>query len=587
MSKPKRKPKAAASAEATAAAPPAPRAAEARPATEDPPAASTPLTTKHSVSAGIVAAMILAVLVNVLVARHYRRWDWTQGGLYTLSDATLQTLRSLEEPVQVYVLLSPGDPLEVSLEHLLAAYRAETTRLDVRYTDPDRHPAEFLAVQQRFGIVPGKTDDGRIVTDASVVVVRGDKPHFITPRDLVEVDDADDLRARPRLEQALTGAIRSVVGGERPKVCFTTGHGEPSLEGALGPLRARLGKNNYDVEEIAPTRAAPGERDKLATCRLVVLAGPSQKVPAEDVARLRAYLVGGGNALLVVGQEPEGEDERYLDLGTDELLAAAGVKLESDFVFELDPARRASGGLGETFLPAPRPHAITDGLLKAAERDQGLDVVMTVASSLTPTGGGTAAPVPLLVTSDASFGMVDFFAWAKHPSAPSPGEADHKGPLTVAYAAELPKTRAAAPHGPRVGVVGSSSGLQAADWRDEGLRGAMIFVESAIAWLAAQPVALDIPSKPAFTAGLHMTEDRLTWIFRYVVLFVPLASLLLGISVMLRRTSTERRGAREGARRGGEAHPTPAKGGGRSGGPDEKGSAREPGRRGRDGGKRR
>ena len=52
--------------------------------------------------------MVLAVLVNLLVARHYRRWDWTQGGLYTLSDATVSTLRALEEPIRVYVLLSEG-----------------------------------------------------------------------------------------------------------------------------------------------------------------------------------------------------------------------------------------------------------------------------------------------------------------------------------------------------------------------------------------------------------------------------------------------------------------------------------------------
>ena len=28
--------------------------------------------------AGVVAAMVLAVVVNVLVARHFKRWDWTR-----------------------------------------------------------------------------------------------------------------------------------------------------------------------------------------------------------------------------------------------------------------------------------------------------------------------------------------------------------------------------------------------------------------------------------------------------------------------------------------------------------------------------
>jgi hypothetical protein len=43
------------------------------------------LATKVSASAGVIAAMVLAMLVNVFAARHYKRWDWTRGGLYTLS----------------------------------------------------------------------------------------------------------------------------------------------------------------------------------------------------------------------------------------------------------------------------------------------------------------------------------------------------------------------------------------------------------------------------------------------------------------------------------------------------------------------
>ena len=61
--------------------------------------------------AGVAAAMVLAVLVNVYAARHYRRWDLTTHGLYTLSPATLDTLHVLAERVEVDVLLSSNDPL--------------------------------------------------------------------------------------------------------------------------------------------------------------------------------------------------------------------------------------------------------------------------------------------------------------------------------------------------------------------------------------------------------------------------------------------------------------------------------------------
>jgi hypothetical protein len=507
--------------------------------------AGTGAAIKISASLGIVAAMALAVLVNILVARHYRRWDWTRGGLYTLSDATLQTLHRLEEPIHVYVLLSANDPLTISALHLLESYRGETSRLVVESTDPDRRPADFLAVQQRFGIVAGRTEDGKIVTDAAIVVARGDVPHFITLRDLVATDEEDDLRRRPRLEQALTAGIRSVLSKERPKICFSTGHGEGAIEpgagpgaGGLGPFRESLVKNNFEVQNIGP--ASVEDPKALDACQVLVIAGPTEKVPAEDVTRFKAYAEKGGSVFVAAGPVFDNARGRMVPRGLDDLLALFGLTEREDFIFELDPKRRLPQGYGEAFTPSPPPHAITEGLIKSADR--GLAVVMTVASSLAPTGAGAAAPAPLLVTSDQAFGMVDFFTWSKERTPPVPGPSDHPGPLTVAFASELPKRGGdSAPHGPRMVAVGSASVLYGANWQAEELRGGAVFVESAIAWLAARPVLLDIPSKPAFAAGLRVSDAWLASTFRYVVLYIRLASVLLGVAVYLRRRSTERR----------------------------------------------
>src|SRR5262249_8603315 len=169
--------------------------------------------------------MVLAVLVNVYAARHYRRWDLTTHGLYTLSPATVDTLHALAERVEVDVLLSSNDPLANSVKFLLNAYQAETERLAVRYVDPDRHPADFLALQQKYGIEAGRTEDGVVVTDAAVVMSRAaGKPFFLSAAELV--DDRDESRARSKVEQSFTLTLRKVMNDSRARVCFTTGHGE-------------------------------------------------------------------------------------------------------------------------------------------------------------------------------------------------------------------------------------------------------------------------------------------------------------------------------------------------------------------------
>ncbi len=305
----------------------------------------TTAATKISASVGVIAAMVLALLVNILVSRHYRRWDWTRGGLYTLSDATTQTLRGIEEPIHVYVLLSEGDPLAVAVRHLLEAYRGETTRLDVEFVDPDRRAAEFIAVQQRFGIVAGKSEDGKIVADAAIVVARGDVPHFITTRDLVQLDEDDENRRRPRIEQALTSAIRAVLSQERPRACFVMGHGEGSVAagagpgaGGLGPFRESLIKNNFEVVD-------EGADDALEACRLLVIAGPTEKVPAAEVKRFISYADQGGSLLVALGPELDAERERAKNRGLGDLLARFGVASNDDFVFELDPPPAHGPGL--------------------------------------------------------------------------------------------------------------------------------------------------------------------------------------------------------------------------------------------------
>jgi hypothetical protein len=503
---------------------------------------------KISTVIGLAAAVVLAVLLNVIGARHYHRWDATTGGLYTLSEATRETLHALEEPIVVHVLVPEGDPLRESLDQMLIAYRAESAKLDVRATDPDRNPAELLAVQQKYGIVAGRSDDGRVVTDAAIVVARADKPYFITPDDLVEVDMASESRVRPRLEQALTAAIRRSLGDQRPHVCFTEGHGERSVDVAgddgLAVLKDRLVKNNYDV--ISVWAQGDASVASLEGCDLTVVAAPALPFPEAHEGALVRFVERGGNLLYVAGPVPREDDKGYVDLGDARLLELAGVKRHDDFVFEVDPSRRATHGFGETFLPTVVPHAITAALVKEREKRRGGDVVVTVASSLEDLRRPGATPQRLLETSERGFGMVDFFGWAREPTEPTKKAGDREGPLVVAMATER---GAIAGHerGARIVVVSTTSVLAPANWREPELHSTASFVEGSISWLAGHRAFLDIPSKPTVMSSLDLTEEGLAILFRTSVLLLPLAAALGGIAMTVVRRR-ERRPAKQGGK---------------------------------------
>lgn len=486
--------------------------------------------TKVSASAGIVAAMVLATLLNVLVARHYRRWDVTRGGLYTLSEATRTTLHDLPEPVKIYVLLPGGEPTTLSVEHLLDGYRAESSRLEVEMLDPDHRAADFMALAERFGIGADR-EDGRLVSAAAAVVASGDR------REILHTQEPGRGRRRRRSPPPpAPGASvhrRPARRHQRrppPRLLHLRSRGEPHPAPPRAPRPQRLRGG-----PIEPART--GDKSSLGDCKVVIIAGPTEHVPPEDVARYRAYLDQGGAALIAVSPQIDGADRGLVDLGLGEIFGSFGLALDRNFVFEEDARLRSPLGRGETFTPLPRPHPATQALLRLA--DKGVAPVLTVASSLTATGAGNAATTPLLVTSDQAFGMADFATWARTGTPPIRGASNRAGPLTVAFAAERPGP-VAGKHGGRLVAVGSAGVLEAANWQSDALRGTAVFIESAVAWLASRPPILDIPQKPAFTAGLRVSDEWLAGTFRYVVLYMPLASLLLGVAVYLRRRGEKR-----------------------------------------------
>lgn len=498
-------------------------------------------TKQASAAIGVVAAGFLAVAVNVHVARHYRRFDVTTHRLYSLSPATVSTLRSLPERVEIDVLLSPDDALTASVRFLLEAYASETERLEVRWVDPDRHPAEFLALRQKYGIEAGKTEGGTIVTDAALVVSRasGGKPYFVAASQLVDFGEGENDRARSRVEQALTTALRVALDDERPKVCFTVGHREVRLDdggpAGLAELASRLRKNNYEAVPVE-TNATAGER-ALEGCRVVAIVAPSEPFAADETQRLAAYVAKGGGLFVAANPVPDGERERLLPLGLTALTSTFGIVLDEDFVFEQAGGYRLPSGFGERFLAQAKPHAITAGLVGEGARD--LKILASAARSVSRASGGAIVPSELLATSAEAFGVVDFFGAMKKGTAPEAGPGDRRGPLALAMAAELPRPAGASDgHGARAVVAGTSSFALGQSFQERVLRGGAVFAESAIAWIAARPPIVDVPDKPA-TTGARIAEESLGEVFRYSLLYMPAAAALLALAVHLRRRSTE------------------------------------------------
>jgi hypothetical protein len=493
---------------------------------------------------GVVAGALLLVNVNVLGARWYKRWDFTSDKLYSLSQPTRELLTGLQRPVDVSVLLSKGDPLLVSVRHMLEAYGAVTRQLRVTYVDPDRSPAEFLALQQKYQILAGKADDGRIITDAVIVMAEADggagagRHWFITTDELVHFDE-DSGRSRPALEQALSSALDNVRRTEKAKICFTTGHREPTLDDVgpqgLSELKQRLLKNNYDVQSVD----ASSPKVSFNDCVAVVVPTPELELGTDEAKRLADYVRSGGSALLLLGPTL-GDSPQVRGTGLTPVLEQAGVTLERNVVFEQDEAMRLPRGSGELFFAKLRPHAITRGVLH--EDDKLSSRVLVVQSrSLSVNSGATL----LMESSERAVALKDLRPLDGNGRPNDVTTGSQPQTFGLAAARELPMTPGSkAGHGARLFVTGASNLAWNRNFQDPSLYGNRRLIENAISWAAARPSMISVPEKPEREVGLSLSEESLGEVLRYVLLYMPASAGLIAGFVLLRRRNLERQSRR-------------------------------------------
>ena len=230
--------------------------------------------------------------------------------------------------------------------------------------------------------------------------------------------------------------------------------------------------------------------------------------------------------------------------GLDDALSPFGIGLDDDLVLRARPQAGPPRVTRDPLLrhAAKAHHPVTAGLVHGDAMPHEVPrVMLNFARSLhhvSPQGSSPA--VDLLASSDKSYGVVSINGAAEWTDVPEKKARDLAGPLVLAMAGERPKVSPSAPHGPRAVGVGTGSAVIRRDWAEPlPLRGAALFTESAISWLASKPEILDVQAKDTVAAGIRITEDSRAEVKRYVLVFMPLAALLLGVAVGLRRRGTE------------------------------------------------
>ncbi|HEY9420236.1 MAG TPA: GldG family protein, partial [Thermoanaerobaculia bacterium] len=286
-----------------------------------------------TLSAGVLLLAALLVIVNYFAWKYYQRFDWTGNQLYTLSERTQNVLKELKRDVEFIVFLSPEQQeIYQPTNELLARYRAGSPRVKVRIVDAAKNPLEAQQLVQKYGI-----------TTTGVVVAAGEDRRVIDSNELAELDFRTmQTTGSPQMtgykgEQLFTSSILQLSEGRKPKVLFTTGHGERSLDDqsgrGLAGAQEILGPDNFEVSEWASLGkpAVPPGTD------LLVIAGPTGSFVQPELQAFTAYLNNGGRMLVMLDPTlGQTASSGLVSTGLEGWLARFGVKAGNDIV--VDPS---------------------------------------------------------------------------------------------------------------------------------------------------------------------------------------------------------------------------------------------------------
>jgi ABC-type uncharacterized transport system involved in gliding motility auxiliary subunit len=454
------------------------------------------LKASSNMTMAILLTLVLAVAITLLSDRHYFRWDVTTSGEHTLSDKTLQALKTIQEPVKAIAFVKEPSEEASDVKKLLAAYEYHLKGLSFEMVDPDRNPA----LTRQYDIKALNT-----------VILEG-----FGQSQTVKTPD----------EESLTNALVRLSKGRTEKVYWVMGHGERPFKStapeSLASIHQNLSNQNYEFEELTLA-----QKDIPSDAALVVIAAPEKNLFPEEVASLKRFLNKGGSLLVFL--------EPYQDAGLKEFLREYGVVMSSDIV--VDKMSRVMGG--DFLLPmivTYGNHEITRNfrllsffsLARTVELDKEVK-----KKGLTLTH--------LALTSQESWAETDRDA-LNQGKARLDAE-DRQGPLSLAVIVELDPKEAKSEEGKEEDKITGEGKLAVfgdADFASNkfvSLAGNSELMINTMNYLVGRKDLITIPEKERPADHLMLTRNQGLMLFWIPVVVIPLLVIVLGMVVWRKRRS--------------------------------------------------
>lgn len=446
-----------------------------------------------------VSILLTAILVIVNLGAGKLDWnvDLSQDSWFSITKETKEYVKDLKQNIIIYQVVSEGNEDQI-LEKILQKYEKASSHIKVQTKDQVKNP----------GFVTKYTSEE--LAENSCIVVNEDTGAYkvVAAGDMYQTDfDYETYQSTTTgidMEGLLTSAIAAVTSDNLPVVYQETSHGENEF-GSLAS--SAVTKMNVTLKTFSSlTESIPED------CDVLIINGPTTDFSESEAKAIQEYLSTGGNAILTVNYDVEGEMPNYesilknyhLKVNEGVVAEKEGYYVQSASPFYLVPSvgsdSNTVGSIEKTIIsPASKGLTIED------YEDENL----TVTS--------------ILDTSDDAYSKT-----ANEFETYSYENGDIKGPFSLGAAI----TDARNSDEGKVVVLGSAYLFEDAI-NQYGQFGNLEILSNSIGWMADMESSISIPAKTVDVSYLTVTNPIPLAVL--VVFIIPGVLMITGFVIWLRR----------------------------------------------------
>lgn len=467
----------------------------------------------------VAVVVLVNVLVSMLLERFPTKLDLTENKIFSLSDQSVDFLGTLDQEVDVTVLseeatLSTAGTDAKQVVEIINKYAQYSNKIKINYVNPDKNPEVITYFNNLY-----KGD----VSSKFVVLVSGDRIKALGVSDLIssETSYSQDYSSSTTItkstaEQAMTSALMYITDANPMKVTVLSGSSAGDISGLTGLLET----NGYEMETVD---LLTGTIDPESA--LVILNSPSTDLTDDQISKLAEYLDNSGKLgknLLYVSDYRQQSTPKL-----DALLAEWGLEVGSGYVMDSNTNNLA---------------LIQSNLYGIYTKISNENYSVGLQNADLPVVSLLSRPINLLFEKDSNGRSTESLLATEATAYVIPADAtqdldlnslEKKAANLMAVGSKyvyVDNTQLTS----NVMVFGSGYFTNAAFVESTNLNNGD-YALSAINKMTGKTNSVSIVAKDLTQTTLEMTAAQATTVRNIVIIFIPLAIIIVGIVIWIRR----------------------------------------------------